>query len=101
MASTHSRVIVNFSNAPVSGCATVASRGSEASKARQSAANAGQRCAQTASALQAASTASSAAWLSLDMACGNTMSGGATPSMTARRTTVGNWRMYSSAARVP
>jgi hypothetical protein len=37
--------------------------------------------------------ASSAAWLSVEKAAGSTMSGGATPSITARRTACGNWRM--------
>ena len=46
-------------------------------------------------------TSSSAAWLSAEKAAGSTMSGGATPSITARRTRWGNWRWYSSAARVP
>ena len=101
IANTASRVRVSFSTAPVSGCITLAWRGKDASSARQSAANAGHRCEQATSALQAASTKSSAAWLSLDMAKGSTMSGGATPSNTARRTAAGNCRMYSSAARVP
>ena len=57
--------------------------------------------AQAGSAWQAANRASSAACASVENEAGSTISGGATPSITTRRTACGNWRRYSSAARVP
>ena len=94
-------LISTVSGRPVTGCASVTLRGSDARSAAQRAARSGSRAWQAASFAQAASSASSAAWLSVENDAGSTMSGGATPSITARRTRCGNWRWYSSTALVP
>ena len=99
--STVSRVSVRRSLRSVSGWRSDTERGSEANQPRQRSRNWGSRAAQALSASQAVNSASSAAWLSVENEAGRTMSGGATPSITARRTRAGNRRWYSNAARVP
>ena len=86
---------------PVTGSATSTVFGRDASKVAQVCASAGCAVAQAFSAAQSRNSASIAARASMSSLSGSTMSGGATPSSTARRTWVGYARMYSSAARVP
>ena len=95
------RVSVRRSLRSVSGWRNSIVRGSVASIVRQRSRSCGSRSLQPLSASQASNKASSAAWLSVENDVGSTMSGGATPSITVRRTCAGNRRRYSSAARVP
>ena len=101
VASTALRANRTRSTTPVKGWRTDASSGSRCSRPDQVVRSAGKVFAHAASASHRANSASSAAWLSTEKLLGNTMSGGATPSITMRRTRLGYSRKYSSAARVP
>ena len=97
-----SRLRLKCSGRPVTGWLTLITRGRLCSRAAHSARSLGYCAAQPlVSFSQACRLASSAAWPSVEKLAGSTMSGGATPSITVRRTLAGNWRRYSSAARVP
>ncbi len=98
---TASSVNVTWRGWPVTGSITSTGFGSDASSACQRWASVGWALAHAGSAAQSRNNASMADCASMSSLSGSTMSGGATPSMTARRTCCGYTLMYSSAARVP